>query len=430
MRVLLKEGRKLRVEGPAAIYVKDGVLEVLGKAIKPRERVSVPKSKVIFVSALSDTVLEVELGDEGKCDEIEEPATPVEWRAVADEIAKINPPLKILIIGGVDVGKTIFVTYLVNLLTSKGRRVIVIDEDLGQSEIGAPTTIGMALFTKPVAALSKGRRIGGFFVGKTSPSGVIHRVLIGLKTLLEEAGKFKPDYIIINTDGWIYGKEAKELKIGIAMMLKPQMIVAIQRDIETEPIISAFTTQRWVRIVRLIAPPVIKPRSLEDRRLLREAMYHRNLINGRTIKLPFTKISLVFADLGTVFRVPEDKARKITDYLGVNPKYLGHNKEKILVVVSRHDKRRVFKEALTKLRDELDTDVRVLGEGDERGLVVGLYDYMGRFLGIGVVQEIDYEEGFMKVFTAVKEEIGMVQFGSVRLNENFEEVSKLDTWPL
>src|SRR5918999_822328 len=56
-----------------------------------------------------------------------------------------------MVIGEGDTGKTTLVTALANALVERGFRVAVLDADLGQSEIGPPTTIGLGRWTTPCA---------------------------------------------------------------------------------------------------------------------------------------------------------------------------------------------------------------------------------------------------------------------------------------
>lgn len=429
MRIQIKAGSKLKIEGPAALFIKDGKVEVLGKSLVAREKITVPKSKSILVTALEDSIVEINIGEGGKFEEFSESTIPYEWTLSAERILSLPKPLTILILGGVDVGKTAFTIYLSNLLTSKGNKVIIIDEDLGQSEIGAPTTIGMAYVTRPIASLAQAKYITGYFVGSTSPSGVIHRVLIGVRTLLDKAKGHNPDYIIINTDGWIYGKDARELKIGIIMLTKPNVIIAIQKSNEVEPIIKPFESQNWVTILRLIAPSTMRIRTLDERRLIRESMYYKHLGNAKIIKLPLSKVSLMYADVGVTYPLPPNDFKEIINEIHCTPVYAGYNAESLVIVLPKNEKRIREIKNILKNRDP-NKNVKVIKEGDEKGLIVGLYDNSGNFLGVGIIQEINYKKGYIKLLSKAEGNISLIKVGRIKLNEQLSEIGKLDSWPL
>ncbi len=425
----VKAGKKLRVEGPASILVREGEIEALGKILRARERLTIPKSKVVFVTALEDSTVELSLGEEGRFEELEEVALPYEWREAIEKISSMPPPVRLLILGGVDVGKSVFTLYLANHLTSQGRKVLIIDEDLGQSEISAPTTIGMAYVTRPIVSFAQVRKVEAFFVGSTSPAGLMHRVLVGVKALLDRAAEYEADCIVINTDGWILGREARELKMGMIMLARPNVVVAIQKSNEVEPIIRPFEGQRWLQVIRLVAPQVIRVRTLEERRVQRESMYLKYFEGGRVIKLPLSKAHFMYSELGSTFPYTPPEVSKVLAELGVKPLYVGAGADLLVLVVPR-DERRV-REIREKLKEwGVGKVVRVIREGDERGLIVGLYDSAGSFLGLGLVQEIDYRRGFIRILSKAEGDVALIKLGRIKLDEKFSERAKTEPWPL
>jgi polynucleotide 5'-kinase involved in rRNA processing len=60
----------------------------------------------------------------------------------------------VLVLGARDTGKTTLVTYLAHALLADGGSVVVVDADLGQSEIGPPTTVGLGYLRGRVARLA------------------------------------------------------------------------------------------------------------------------------------------------------------------------------------------------------------------------------------------------------------------------------------
>ena len=55
-------------------------------------------------------------------------------------------------------------------------------------------------------------------------------------------------------------------------------------------------------------------------------------------------------------------------------------------------------------------------------LLIGLYDGQKQFLGIGILREVDYTRKALKVFTSVEEKPAVVFFGKVRLDENLRDI--------
>ena len=75
-----------------------------------------------------------------------------EWQNLISEI--IASPGVVMVVGGVDVGKTNFCLQLAWAGHDAGIPTAVVDSDIGQSEIGAPGTIGMSIVDKPIESLS------------------------------------------------------------------------------------------------------------------------------------------------------------------------------------------------------------------------------------------------------------------------------------
>ena len=70
----------------------------------------------------------------------------------------------------------------------------------------------------------------------------------------------------------------------------------------------------------------------------------------------------------------------------------------------------------------IDKAIKVLWEGDEKGLLVGLLDNQNHFLGIGILDQVDYKRKILKIYTPVKMKISSLIFGHVKLNRNFQEI--------
>ena len=67
--------------------------------------------------------------------------------------------------------------------------------------------------------------------------------------------------------------------------------------------------------------------------------------------------------------------------------------------------------------------VIVSRKGEEEGLLAALYDGGRRFLGIGILQEVDYLRKTLKVVTPVSEEVSILALGKVKLDRNMKEIS-------
>jgi polynucleotide 5'-hydroxyl-kinase GRC3/NOL9 len=138
--------------------------------------------------------------------------------------------------GATDRGKSTFCRYLARELLGDGT-VGYLDCDTGQSSIGPPTTVGLALYREspedPYAVYLR-------FVGSTSPVGHTLQHLVATARLKEKAAAEGTDYLIIDSPGWVIEPGAQEFHIRMIDLLQPDLLVAIQSGHELEGIIINF----------------------------------------------------------------------------------------------------------------------------------------------------------------------------------------------
>jgi len=434
MKMEFKKGQKIKVDGPASILVKEGIVWSLGRKISERERITIPIAKTVLLEIISDTVAEVSLGENAKIEKIEDPVIPYEWRTAIESIYNDFKPSKILILGGANTGKSLFTIHLANYYTSHKEKIGIIDEDLGQSEIGPPTVISSTLLTKPIINFFQTKLYDGYFIGTVDPRDVTENILVGVKILSEKLAKEDLKAVIINTDGWIQGEKARCFKINMINLLKPDIIVAIQRYNELEHIIKAFERQRWIQIIRLIAPNILKPRSPELRKLVRESMYTKYLNNLKILKIDVNKIPLMFSSYGSSFplssKMIEKVRRNIGEEIFSKIEYIGMNSDEIVIVVNDINIIEVLRKNFSEtFRDKR---VRIIRKGDEKGLIVGIYDYYNAFLGIGYIDEIYYKRGIIKIKANIPsiDDVGLIYLGQVKLDERCNEIKRIKMWDL
>jgi polynucleotide 5'-hydroxyl-kinase GRC3/NOL9 len=229
----------------------------------------VRRERQIPIEAKSEVDLELQLGESGEFFEIEGSTIPKSWTAAADALAEMELG-KVLVIGGTDVGKSTLCAYLTNSMLSKGMRVRVIDGDIGQADIGPPTTIGSAFPSSYISSLFELEAESLIFVGNTSPNQVETPLIDGIRRLLTNK---VPAITLINTDGWIEDPEAIVYKVRLISAIEPDLIIGISTRNELDPILSGSRA----RALRIDASEEVLKRSRSDRRELRISGYRRFL---------------------------------------------------------------------------------------------------------------------------------------------------------
>jgi polynucleotide 5'-hydroxyl-kinase GRC3/NOL9 len=177
-----------------------------------------------------------------------------------------------LILGGVDTGKTTLAAALAKEL-AENRPVGIIDADIGQSHIGPPTTVGWAVVDKPDVDFSQLTAKGISFVGDVTPVRHLLQLTAAIVQGMRLVSK-STDLIIIDTPGFIRGSAAAALWWTVQQILKPNLIVAVQRYDELSAILAGLTPA-GCHFEHIRAPAEIPTKSPQERRCYRQSQFSK-----------------------------------------------------------------------------------------------------------------------------------------------------------
>jgi len=189
---------------------------------------------------------------------------PKEWFALLD-VLKEEKGIVILL-GATDTGKSTLAKFLILNFCQRGLKVALVDADIGQSTLGPPATIGLAVFKSDPdweVVLSPPEI---FFVGSTTPEGHFPLYLKGVKRMVDKAISYGTELVLVDTTGFVSGEAGKELKRRKIDLLSPRFILALQKSDELEPILDLYKENPLYKIYRLPLSEHITPRSMEERR--------------------------------------------------------------------------------------------------------------------------------------------------------------------
>ncbi len=357
---LLASGHTLLVTGPASLALVEGEATVLGAPIEQEERIVVGEERQIALEAATSCTFEATFGETAKYAETPGSTIPDSWKEAEETALGFKNP-KVVVLGPVDSGKSSLCTYLANSLVNKQSGVTVLDADLGQADIGPPATLSLAVAYEELLALSDLDPKIMFFVGQTSPASVETQVIEGLKKLMEH-NPLPHSSSVINTDGWIGTKESDTFKARIISTIEPDLVIAIERQSgELSNLLSMVTAKS----IPVKTPDVVKVRTQDERRRLRELNYRKFLQDGIIRNINFQRVML----------------------RGL------------------------------QLRDN-----RLRGAIEKRNALVGFLDEQGLLLNIGVLRTVCQREAYMKIFTTFENEPFMVEFGSVKIDSGGREL--------
>lgn len=266
----------------------------------------------------------------------------------------------VLLVGGLDTGKSTLSRALLRAAVEAGRTSAFLDADVGQKTVGPPATITLKHVRTPADleadALAEADALS--FVGSTSPDGHLLQVVAGVASLAGRAREEGAEFLVTDTSGLVSGIYGQILKYHKTELLRPDLVVGLQRGEELLPLLGVIQRFFQTEVVPLGIHPAVVPTTVEQRAENRERAMGRYFSSGELHR----------------WRV----------------------------------KPTVFMPALPPLFD--------LSQLDR--LLVGLSDGSGGYLGIGYL-EYAADEGVLRLISPVAEGPKALRLGSVRLEEDY-----------
>jgi polynucleotide 5'-hydroxyl-kinase GRC3/NOL9 len=297
------------------------------------------------------------MGEHGLCRLVNGSTIPQSWRDAAGVLIRSRGLAVIL--GDVDSGKSTLCIHLANTCLDHRVQTSIINGDVGQADIGPPTTTSSSTVTKHVFSLQELEPERSYFIGDTSPSSVPDKLVQSI-THLKDKISTGSEITILNTDGWIREDDAVEHKLELLNILRPDLVLALSLEHELDHILEL---QKHPTL-RLEASSFARTRTREERKMTREEGYRRFLKNSHHLDLRLNTIKL------RMFNAP---------------------KQQRLDQTTTH-----------------------------RGAITGLLDENGELLAIGRIERI--RNGITRITTNAEETPRTVELGAVILSARFDEI--------
>jgi len=340
---------------------------------------------------------------------MEEIIAPAEWHEVVSLIQRGT----VLIFGAPDRGKTTLARFLIEKWCGQGRRVALIDGDIGQSTLGPPATVGLALFDSPPSDWERIHPLSLRFIGSVTPVGYMLPFLVGLKKLVEEATRYEAQIILVDTTGLIRGEGGRELKFNKVELLRPSHLLALERSGELEHILRPLEKIGEVEIHRLPVSEKAKARSREQRKAYRRRKFQEYFQNARVKEIPLRAIAFQGSWLGSGEEISSDDLDFLANALKTRVLHAERGAEGIFVLV----KGGYSALNILSLMDHFGTkNISVNSVEDLQDSIVGLNNAANQTLALGILMDLNFPEGKLLIKTPLGDlsKVKVIQFGSVK----------------
>jgi len=244
----------------------------------------------------------------------------------------------VMLIGGLDSGKSTLARALLGAALAAGRRSAYLDADLGQKCVGPPGTIGLKMIAnaEDLGPDRLMRADGLSFVGATSPQGHLLPVVTGTATLLGRARENGAELVVVDTSGFVSGIYGQLLKYHKVEMVRPDVVVGLQRGEELAPLLGVIQRFFPSEVDALGVHPDVRPSSVEQRaesrKLSMRAYFSGELHRWRVKPTVFMPALPPLFDLGQLDRLLVGLSDGKGTYLGIG--FLEYGSDEVLRLVS------------------------------------------------------------------------------------------------
>ena len=352
-----------------------------------------------------------------------------DWRQLANQVVK--PQQVVLVIGATDAGKSTFCRFLADFALAKGFKAACVDADIGQSQIGPPTTIGVKVFVpellsdqKSVLKLGQNRvenriTFDGtadcfYFVGDVSPKGRFLESLTGARLMVDRAREADTDFIVVDSTGYIHDSAAVILKQHKIELIRPNHLICIGRSTEFEQITACYSQQEWLNIHYLLPHRSTRLKSSNQRSRYRNDRFNMYFSESNVQQLPFEQIRGGRTPF-FIGRIANSKELETLSGLAETQVYhaeWGHRA--LCLIVPRY----LSKGVTTHIKNYLSLR-RVTTEIHDyfQRRLVGLIDSTGDTYAIGILETVDFQKQELRIRckTDAARQACALQFGAYQL---------------
>lgn len=181
-----------------------------------------------------------------------------------------------MLIGGLDTGKTTVAMDAVRIALAAGHRPVLVDADIGISTVGPPACVGLKVFAGEQDLEDPHQPDALHFVGAITSTRLVLQQVVATAVMVEQA-RHLGDVIIVDTTAVAAGVSGETLKYHKAELCRPDLVIALQRGEEMEPVVGMLRRFLGVEVVTAPTDPGLTPLGPDDRARMRTNAFAKAL---------------------------------------------------------------------------------------------------------------------------------------------------------
>ncbi|MDE0634589.1 MAG: Clp1/GlmU family protein [Candidatus Poribacteria bacterium] len=373
-----------------------------------------------------------------------------DWKRLASRI--VMPNHRVLVLGASDAGKSTFCRYLIDYACAASLKVAFVDADVGQSQIGPPTTIGMKLFEPKLNGADPHLPFGGpengttnqvnsgteseltadtkqdrndqlchkadalYFVGGLSPQRNLLPILTGTRLMVDAGLNAGADFTVIDTTGYVHDGAAVALKQQKIDLIRPHHLVCLGRSKDLERIVGCYGDLDFLTIHYLLPHRLVRTKSGEARKKNRKVKFEAYFAGSELQTVSIEEIR----SARTAFfngRIANQKELEILTRLAEEEIMYAEWEHRSVSLIAR---RNLPQSATKNLKNYLSLSfVAAETPAYIEQRLVGMVNEEGETLAIGIIENMDFHNRNLNVRCEpdIASKIKVLQFGGYRFIE-------------
>lgn len=426
----LKAGEVARVSGPARIEVVNGRILLVGSVYGEKSNLVIHELRSYSLKALAETELKVFLGSGGFFSVVD-PSTEVvdDWLRVAEVIGgdfTLLKRLKVVVVGPPESGKTTLTAFIANYLRGRGLNCCILEGDVGQEDLAMPATIALAVVNKPFIWQRELSFSEFRFIGCISPRNCGSRIIASVVDLVNQALSKGCDVVVVNTDGWVSGRDGVSYKLELLRWVKPTHLVVLDQGLSD---LMSNVFRGAIKVIRARPPTQPRVRSREERQRLRTEAYKRYFISSSVRTLRASEIGLIGVPPLNCAGVPVNKLLETFPELSAIASHIVRackDDKELILLVDEYPHTGLLDTLRNEVYSKYSARLVISSVEDLKRCLMGVVGENMSEVAVGLVEDVRLEENdiVIKLRTPYNGPIKSLISGNIRLDEEYREVRK------